>query len=88
MKFTASLFLTLILCISYAASPTFCLTPPRTEKSQTALFHTYDRNRDGKITLQECLDLNDCRTQSCRDYLDGVITLDEFLASVRGKDKK
>lgn len=73
--------------------------PPRTKKSQTALFNTYDGNHDGKITLQEFLDLNGCRTQSCRDYLtktfrkmdlngDGVITLEEFLAPVRGKTKK
>ncbi len=72
--------------------------PPRTEKSQTALFNTYDRNKDGKITLQEFLDLNDCRTQSCRDYLtktfrkmdlnsDGAITLEEYLAPVRRKGK-
>jgi hypothetical protein len=81
------------------ASPGFCLTPPRTEKSQTALFNTYDRNHDGKITLQEFLDLNGCRDRSCRERLtkifrqmdlngDGVITLDEFLAPVRGKGKK
>jgi len=73
--------------------------PPRTEKSQTALFNTYDRNHDGKITLQEFLDLNGCRNPSCQERLtktfqkmdlngDGVITLEEFLAPVRGRTKK
>lgn len=97
IKFLPYTIIALIVSGALGASEVHAV-PPRTEKSQTALFNTYDRNKDGKITLQEFLHLNDCRTQSCRDYLtktfrkmdligDGAITLEEYLAPVRRKGK-
>ena len=88
-----------IIVAAAAWAPEVGAVPPPTEKSRTALFNTYDRNHDGKITLQEFLDLNGCRNQSCRERLtktfqkmdlngDGVITLEEFLAPLRDKSKK
>ena len=91
--------LTCIMVAGFTASPGLGRVPLPTEESRTSLFRTYDRNREGKITLQEFLDVNDCRNQSCRERLtktfqkmdlngDGVITLEEFLAPLRGKGKK
>lgn len=88
-----------IMVAGFTASPGFGRVPLPTEESRTSLFHTYDRNRDGKITRQEFLDVNDCRNQSCRERLtktfqkmdlngDGAITLEEYLAPLRGKGKK
>ncbi|MHB8067792.1 MAG: EF-hand domain-containing protein [Desulfobaccales bacterium] len=98
IKYLTCIF-TVLIVAGAAWVPVARAVPPRTEKSQTALFNTYDRNHDGKITLQEFLDLNGCRNPSCRERLtktfrqmdlngDGVITLEEFLAPVRGKSKK
>ena len=80
------------------AAPAPARAPRPTVERQTRLFQNLDKNRDGKVSLEEyqashqaCMRDPKCRASLIKKFReldangDGYLTLEEFLAPLKGR---